>query len=397
MTILDEVERRQEAIRIFNEERDRRRTENGTPNPTIAELKHALAQAAKQVVPDVDSVTLCDVVMRSVRWLWPGRIPRGKITLLAGNPGLGKSQITCSLASIVTGGGLWPVDRTECEPGSVIILSAEDDPEDTIAPRFEAAGARLERCEFIRAVIDRDPNGQPISRSWDIAADVDKMMRLARMIGDVRLIVIDPISAYLGNVDAHKNAQIRGALRPLAGMARDLGAAVLLVTHLNKAGNGNTEALTRVMDSIAFVAAARAAYLVTKDDDDELGRRRLFLPMKNNLGSDTGGLSYHIVPVDVGDGISTSRIEWGAEAVTTTADEAMAPAGEKTLLREATEVLKEAFADGPVLTEDMAKMAKTAEISIHTFKRAARALGAKPKRQFGSGKTLWSVLRDATM
>jgi putative DNA primase/helicase len=387
--ILDEVERRQEAIRFVNEERDRRRAESGTPEPTIAELKHALALKAKQLVPDVDSVTLCDVVKRPMRWLWPQRIPRGKITLLAGNPGLGKSQITCSLASIVTRGALWPVDRTECEPGSVIILSAEDDPEDTIAPRFEAAEARLERCEFIRAVIDRDSNGQPISRSWDIAADIDKMVRLARMIGDVRLIIIDPISAYLGAVDAQKNAQIRGALGPLVGMARDVDAAVLLVTHLNK--GGGTEALTRVMDSVAFVAAPRAAYLVAKDDNDETGRRRLFLPMKNNLGPDTGGLSYQIVPVNLGEGISTARIEWGADVVATTADEAMAPAGEKNLFREATDMLKEAFADGSVPADEMGKMAKSTDINIRTFRRAAIAMGAKSRKQIGTGKWLWDL------
>lgn len=378
-SVLEEAEKRQRDV-----DRATERIEKAT-----AALNRVLAMQAKHLVPDVDSVTLSDVVNRPVRWLWPGRIPRGKITLIAGNPGLGKSQITCSIASIVTGGGLWPVDRGECEPGSVMILSAEDDAEDTIAPRFEAADARLERCEFIRAIIDHDHNGQPVPRCFDMTSDIEKMMTLAKKMGDVRLIIIDPISAYLGATDAHKNAQIRGILGPVAGMARELDASVLLVTHLNK--GGSTEALMRVMDSVAFVAAARAAYLVIKDDTDESGLRRLFLPMKNNLGPDTGGLSYQIIPVDLGEGISTSRVEWGSDLVTTTADEAMTPAADRTILGEAREMLKQAFAEGPILAEEMKHMAKMMDTSTETLRRAAKALGATCKKQVGTGKWVWCL------
>ncbi len=95
-----------------------------------------------------------DVIPKPILWLWPGRIARGKVSMLAGNPGLGKSQITANMAAIITTGGYWPVDRTHCDVGNVIFISAEDDAEDTIRPRLEAAGADLSRIFFLDAVME---------------------------------------------------------------------------------------------------------------------------------------------------------------------------------------------------------------------------------------------------
>lgn len=367
-SIVEEAERRfakeQEAIRKLDQKRKRL---NGQ---------------------EVDLVRLSDVPMRPVKWLWPGRIPHGKITLIAGHPGLGKSQLMCSFASVVTCGGQWPVDRTECEPGSVIILSAEDDPEDTIGPRLEAAGAHRDRCHLLRASIDHDSDGNPIARSWDISTDVERLGKCADKLGDAKLIDIDPVSAYLGAKDARSNAQIRSALMPLAEMAKSIASAIVLVTHLNK--GGGQDALMRVMDSIAFTAAARAAYLVCKDDDD--ASRRLFLPLKNNLGPDTTGLAYRIVPCDIGDGIQTSRVEWDSDAVTTTANEAMTPAVEKTAFQEAVEIVRDALAEGggTAFVEDIRKAAKAEDISMATMKRAGASLGVKKSKRFGDGKWVWT-------
>src|SRR5215831_1137619 len=97
---------------------------------------------------------LSEVEAKPIRWLWPGRIARGKVSMIAGHPGLGKSQITAALAAVVTTGGTWPVDRTQCERGSVILLNAEDDAADTIRPRLEAAGADISRIEIIEAVVE---------------------------------------------------------------------------------------------------------------------------------------------------------------------------------------------------------------------------------------------------
>jgi len=116
------------------------------PHDGAAEVRHIVVEA-EDVMPDCGLDLLCtaDIAPRSVQWLWPGRIARGKVTMLAGHPGLGKSQLALAIAAIVTTGGRWPVDGFRAECGSAVILSAEDDAEDTIRPRLEAAGADLAR------------------------------------------------------------------------------------------------------------------------------------------------------------------------------------------------------------------------------------------------------------
>src|SRR5680860_22291 len=131
-----------------------------------------------------------DIQAKPIRWLWPGRIARGKVSMLAGNPGLGKSQITACLAAIVSTGGTWPVDRTRCERGSVVILSAEDDPADTIRPRLEAAGADLSRVMILNCIVRRtDGSGRALS----LKSDMDRLGATLAEIDDVALVVIDPI------------------------------------------------------------------------------------------------------------------------------------------------------------------------------------------------------------
>ena len=155
---------------------------------------------------------LSDIQPKPVRWLWKGRIARGKVFMLAGHPGLGKSQALISVAAIVTTGGTWPLDRTQCEVGSVIILSAEDDAEDTIRPRLEAAGADLKRVFILDAIREPNRDGDLTTRPFNLTADIERLSDLARKLGDVGLIDIDPITAYLGGVDSHKNAEVRGVL-----------------------------------------------------------------------------------------------------------------------------------------------------------------------------------------
>ena len=203
---------------------------------------------------------LSDVRAKPIRWLWPGRFARGKVAILAGNPGLGKSQLTASMAAVVTTGGTWPVDRTSCERGNVVFFSAEDDAEDTIRPRLEAAGADLERIFILDAVLD-DTGARP--RAFNLSIDLPRLGDMLLHIGDVALIVIDLITAYLGGIDSHKNADIRALLAPLGELAAKYGAAVVCISHLNKVGTG--EALMRVTGSLAFVAAARAAFLIARD------------------------------------------------------------------------------------------------------------------------------------
>jgi putative DNA primase/helicase len=177
-----------------------------------------LMQAAPVVAPLVVR-RAADINPQPVLWLWPGRIARGKVTMLAGHPGLGKSQLALGIAAIVTSGGLWPVDRARAERASAIILSADDDPADTIRPRLEASGAGLERCHIIEATQDIGGDGRPQRRGFSLVDDLARLDAELRRLDDASLIIIDPITAYLGAVDSHRNAEVRRLLAPLAELA----------------------------------------------------------------------------------------------------------------------------------------------------------------------------------
>jgi len=222
---------------------------------------------------------------KAIEWLWPGRLARGKHTAIAGEPAVNKSTLVMEINASITVQREWPCgEGCPLRKGRVLIFSAEDDAEDTIVPRLVAAGADLDMVEIIDAV--RDEKGQ---RSFNLTADIDRLEKLIAKFGDVDLVSIDPISAYLGKTDSHRNSEVRGVLEPLQKMAERTGVAVLSVTHFNKPGGGNTssKALHRFIGSIAFTAAARMAFAVMEDQDD--ANRRLVLHVKNNLAAPPKG------------------------------------------------------------------------------------------------------------
>ena len=175
--------------------------------------------------------------------------------LIGGPPGLGKSQVTANIAATVSTGELWPCNEGCAPEGDAIFLSAEDGIADTIVPRLMAAGANLDRIHIVAAATKPDGTGR---KTFSLKTDVDLLERLAAETGTVRLIIIDPISAYMGGADGNGNVETREVLEPLAEMANRLGIAVVAVTHLNKGGGSDQTALNRFVGSIAFVAAARS-------------------------------------------------------------------------------------------------------------------------------------------
>lgn len=214
-----------------------------------------------------------DVEVRHVEFLFPERVPIGALTVLAGDPGLGKSTWSCMLAADVTVGDYGPA-------ANVLVANAEDSPEHVIVPRLVAAGADLARVEFF-AVWEKDGGERPFSLPDDVSA----LEAHAYGVG-ARLVIIDPLNAHLGDaVSAKSDHSVRRALAPLAGMAQRLGIAVVVVAHLNKAAG--TDALYRVGGSIGFVGGARSLLLFTRDPDDpdgEDGDRRALGHVKSNWG-----------------------------------------------------------------------------------------------------------------
>jgi len=187
---------------------------------------------------------------RDVEWLWADRVPLGMLTMFAGDPKLGKSFVTLAMAAALSRGLALPQSNLPSRPGSTILMSAEDDPTRTIAPRLAAAGADPSKIHVIESVIMA--NGSETLPC--LRVDVDAISAAAGRLGDCRLIVIDPVTAYLKGVDDNRNAVLRGVLAPLKNLAERLGAAVVLVSHLTKGGSANGK--HRVSGSIATGAIA---------------------------------------------------------------------------------------------------------------------------------------------
>lgn len=173
----------------------------------------------------------CDVEPVPIDWLWSGWLAAGKLHLIGGAPGTGKTTVAVALAATVSSGGQWP-DGSRARAGSVVIWSGEDDNADTLNPRLRAAGADLQRVHTVGGVIDQGES-YPFDPSRDMAALRDAISGLP----DVRLIVIDPVVSAISG-DSHKNAEVRRGLQPLVDLAGELRCALLGVTHFSKGTSG---------------------------------------------------------------------------------------------------------------------------------------------------------------
>jgi hypothetical protein len=322
-------------------------------------------------------VNLGSVEPETVDWLWQGRFALGKVTLLTGDPGLGKSFITLDMAARVTTGREWP-DGEPGETGSVVLLSAEDGPADTIRPRIESLGGFVDRIDLIRMVTR--PNSKN-EQSFSLGRDLAALEETISQQWCPKLVVIDPISAYLGGTDSHNNSDIRGLLTPLSDLADRLHVAIVVVTHLNKSDSG--PALYRSMGSIAFVAAARAAWMVTKDPGDPSGERRLLLASKNNLGPGKTGLAFWIQAKP--DGHYGAVVAWDPTPVHKRVDEVFSENQPKRNRREkrdrAAEFVKEALAEGPISSTELKRLAEANGHKWRTIARARKAISVAADKQ----------------
>lgn len=288
-----------------------------------------------------------DITMRNVPWTWFKRVPRGALTLVVGDPDVNKTTVCLDYAARVSRGRPFPDGAPGSgRPEAVIFLSAEDSPEYTLMPRFVALGGDPDRIFFQKSEV-----GQA---ALSIKDDIARLEASVERTG-ARHVVIDPMNAYLANVDTWKDNEIRGALAPLAAMAERTGTTVLGIMHLNK--KNDYSALQRVMGSTGYVAMARAVYLVVKDQSNP--SRRLFLNSKMNVGAKPSGMAFTLVPATAGrdpDGqpITTLKIAWEGTVVTVTADEFLQSAGKPARPGErARAFLLDLLKDGPVLSDEL--------------------------------------------
>ncbi|MCX8520701.1 MAG: AAA family ATPase [Rhodoferax sp.] len=329
-----------------------------------------------------------DIKPVPVRWLWQNWLARGKFHLLAGAPGQGKTTIAMCLAATVTTGVDWP-DGAHCDAGNVLVWSGEDDYRDTLLPRLLAAGADRSRVHFIDGV-RRGGVVQP----FDPAIDTSKLQAAIRRIGDVRLIIIDPVSTAIAG-DSHKNAEVRRGLQPIVDLAASIDAVLLGITHLSKAGQGGDPA-QRVIGSVAFTAVARVVLVAAKVKGEDGEDRRILARGKSNLGPDDGGFEYSMKQVQAFPGIEATRIEWG-QAVHGTARELLTdPAGEdgldKSAVETAADFLRDVLDGGVTPFTSVKESADEAGISLPTIRRASKSIGVIKTKGEG-GKWYWKLAK----
>ncbi len=325
-------------------------------------------------------VSMETVVAQPLRWLWEGRIPFGKLTLLVGDPGLGKSFLTLDLASRLSTGTPFP-GHTQGHPlAATVIMAAEDDLETTMKPRLEMLRADCARIKCITGM-QEVVAGREVERAPRLDRDLSVMEDVMYEYG-ARLLVVDPINAYLGDVEGNADVKLRSVLTPLAALAMRTGAAVLAITHSNKSKEG--PAIHRVIGSVAYVAAARSALAMGVDPDDPA--RRVVVQIKSNLAATAPGIGFKLMP--------PGTVIWDTNAVTVTADTVFsatssAPGPEPEKEREAEDFLREVLAGGPVLAVDVKAESRQVPIAFRTLNRAKEALGVVSYREKGSVKSKW--------
>jgi hypothetical protein len=334
---------------------------------------------------ELNVVRLSDVTPETVSWLWPGYIPLGKLSVLEGDPGLGKSTLALSIAAAVSRGRGLP-GRLECDPADVVLVSYEDGLADTIRPRLDAARADVHRVHAVQGITHAGTHDETLI---SFPTDSESVFDLVSELG-AQLVIVDPLSAALaGQIDSYKDADIRRVLAPMARFAEDSGAAVLVVRHLTKSGR---RAITAGGGSIAIAAAARVVLAVHQDPDrpDDAGSRVL-APVKCNLSSKPASLAFHLTSEATG----AVRVEWSGESshtadtLSSLRDDFENGASE----REMDEWLRAVLSEGPQTRKEVFRQAKGAAFSERSLDRAATRLRVK-RIQSGFGKekcSEWSL------
>ncbi len=365
-----------------------------TSTPTLpkASTNTARSAPAGDYTRTVKLIRGSDIRPEAISWLWNGWLAAGKMHVLGGAPGTGKTTLSMAFAATVTTGGRWP-DGCGSPVGSVVIWSGEDDPSDTLIPRLILSGADLSRVFFIADVLEGGER-----RSFDPARDMDALRHKLAEISDVRLLIVDPIvSAVMG--DSHKNAEVRRSLQPLADLAASMRCALLGITHFSK-GTSGRDPVERLTGSLAFGALARVVLVAAKQQEKAADGQtaRIFLRAKSNIGPDDGGFTYDLQQGELKThpGIFASSVQWGA-AIEGAARELLATAdatdddGEGGAQAQAQRFLSDLLADGPVSSKTIRSDAEGAGYSWRTIQRAQQALGIEAVKDGMKGGWTWRL------
>jgi AAA domain len=346
---------------------------------TSTGLRHVVLTSAASIKP------------RPVFWLWKNRLALGTLGLLAGREGVGKSTLGYWIAARITEGDLFGCFAGT--PKAVLVCATEDSWEHTIVPRLMAAGADLTRVYRVDVVTALN-----ITVGMSLPRDLEGVERAANEV-DAALMLLDPLVSRLGDLDTHKDAEVRQALEPLVAIADRVNMAILGIIHHNK--SGSSDPLQVIMASKAFTAVARSVHTVVPDPDDDTDTRKLFGTPKNNLGrGDLPTLTFTIAshPIDTDEGTAwTGRLEWGEEMAASISD-AMRRASDSNEDRSATSEATDWLSDyvaingGQVLSADAKKDGAKAGHSVDSIKRARTRARLKVTSSGFPRVTFWELV-----
>jgi DNA polymerase len=343
----------------------------------------------------LQSMSAADVEMSGVDWMWRNRFAIGKLGIIAGLPDEGKGQVLCFIGAAVSTAGLWPCGEGHAPQGNVLLLSAEDDPSDTVVPRLAAAGADLSRITIVGMVREGGKD-----RMFNLYGDLEMLRQKIVSVGNVAAVLIDPISAYLGvgKIDSYRTTDVRAVLAPLVSLAEELKVAIIGILHFNKKLDV-TNVLLRISDSLAYGATARHVYGVVNDPDNQ---RQLMVRAKNNLadrGSDKAlAFSFNAREVGIdrtkGKPIVAPFIVWEQQYVDVTSTEAMQAANafkSPTARDHAKRFLDTLLSSGPVISTEVYEAAEANGISRRTLHRAQQDLHIEVKKDGPTkdGERVW--------
>jgi hypothetical protein len=351
------------------------RAVHGLPErPNSTEPEESFKSNTKPDEAPLKIVRMADIATEFVRWLWHPYIPLGKLTILEGDPGLGKSWLTCAIAAAVSRGRGLPGSEP-FEPSNVLMLSAEDGLADTLRPRLDAVGADVSHVFALAEPLTFDTSG---------------LIRLEAKIIENKpaLVTIDPLFAFTGaKTDIHRANECRAISAPLAAIAERQGCAIVAVRHLGKSRGGG-HALNAGIGSIDFAAAARSVLLVGADPDES--HKRAVVQIKNNLAPHGESIGYTL---------EGGQFYWTG-ASTLTANRILSVASDdvqRSALVEAIDFLRNTLAEGAREVEEVGKEARSVGITMSTLRRAREQLGIRAQRVGQPGtkqKFFWSLTTD---
>ncbi|MBR0451313.1 MAG: AAA family ATPase [Oscillospiraceae bacterium] len=228
---------------------------------------------------DLDLIRADQIEPVAIRWLWKNYFPFGKVSLLSGDPGEGKSTFILTVVALLTRGESLPFTEPEekLDPMTVIYQTTEDDPEDTIVPRFIRANGDRTRLFFIK----EDKKQLTFS---------DERIRSSIMKTEAKLFILDPISAYIGNVNMNAANEVRPQFSSLAQVAKETGCAIIVISHLNKAEG--LKALYRIIGSVDISGSVRSITMIIRDPAEQ--DKRYFVQAKSNLAALRSGIAFRI-------------------------------------------------------------------------------------------------------